>query len=448
MTHPPSPADAAAPPGVDALLDDARSPVAGAMITCLCALVLTLGGWIAWAEVEEVVAGQGRVEPAGRVKIINHPHGGRVAEIHVRDGQRVEAGAPLVTFDPAVGESQRAELLGRWQARAADSARLEAEAAGLPTVGLPTVGLPAELAASRPDLAAAQARLMAARAAALASQRDVLARAVEARRGELRTVAAEGARIRSGLGLLREQLGAVQELADRGLYPRLKLVAVRREVGDAEGELAKARAQAAAAEAALAEATTRLEGLDFAWRSEVLGELAASTTERDRLREELTGLETRLADMVVRAPVDGIVAALALTGPGQAVGPTDPLMKLVPADAGLVVEARIANEDIGRIRVGMPATVKVRAFDYLRYGALRGTVRQVAADASPEPRSGALGYAVTVETERLHLGSAPGAQDLAPGMVVDVEVGVGSRTVLSYLTDRILVTRDRAFTDG
>ncbi len=444
MTRPaPLAAEATAPPGVDALLEDTRSPLAGALIAWLCALVVTLGAWLAWAEVDEVVVAQGRVEPAGRVKVINHPHGGRVLQVHVRDGQRVAAGEPLVSFDPAVAESERAELLGRWQARAAETARLEAEAAGRAAPVLPPA-----VARARPDLVAAQTRLMAARAEALASQREALARAVEARRGELQTATAEVGRIRADLALLKEQLGAVQELAERGLYPRLKLVAAQRELGDAQGALAKGRAQIAAAEAALAEAETRHAGLDASWRSELLRELAASTAERDRLRDELAGIETRLADTVVRAPVAGIVDALALSGPGQAVGPTDPLMKLVPADAALVVEARVANEDIGRIRVGMPARVKVRAYDYLRYGSLEGRVTKVAADASPEPRTGVLVYAVTVETERLHLGPAPGRQDLGPGMTVDVEIGVGSRTVLSYLTDRILRTRDAAFREG
>jgi multidrug efflux pump subunit AcrA (membrane-fusion protein) len=123
-------------------------------------------------------------------------------------------------------------------------------------------------------------------------------------------------------------------------------------------------------------------------------------------------------------------------------------MKLVPVDEGLIVEARVANEDIGRVRAGMLATIKVRAYDYLRYGALRGVVGKVAADAMPDSRSGTLGYPVTVTVDRTHLGSVPGSNELAPGMVVDVELEVGSRTILSYLTERIFTLRDSAFRDG
>jgi HlyD family type I secretion membrane fusion protein len=437
------PIDADFLPDANALVERRSSPLAGALIASIAVLMAATFAWLAWAEVEEVVRAQGRIEPAGRVKLVNHPQGGRVSIVHVRDGQRVEAGAPLITFDPAVGEGEHAELLGRWQARAAETARLEAEAAGRTILFLDP-----EIAGARPDLVEAQTRLLEARAAAQATRHEGLTRAVQTRRGELRTAMAEEQRLKNSLTLFRQQLDAVKELADRGLYPRLRLVAVEREVGDTQGELKKAEANIAAAQAALAESQSRLDGLDRESYSEVLGDLARSTAERDRLREQLRGQETRLGNMVVRAPVAGYVDSLMLTGPGQAVGPNDMLMKLVPADEGLQIEARVANEDIGRVREGMPAVVKVRAYDYLRYGSLDGTVRKIAADASPERDTGALRYTVTVVTDRQRLGAAPGSQELAPGMVVDVELEVGARTILSYLTDRLIKLHDGAFKEG
>jgi HlyD family type I secretion membrane fusion protein len=142
--------------------------------------------------------------------------------------------------------------------------------------------------------------------------------------------------------------------------------------------------------------------------------------------------------MVLAAPVAGVVQELQIAGPGQAVAAHEMLMKVVPQGDGLVVEARVANEDIGRLTAGMAAEVKVRAFDYLRFGSLEGTVRRVAADATADPGDGRLAYAVTVVTSRDHLGARPGERDVVPGMVVDVELKVGERTILSYLTDRVL----------
>ena len=136
-----------------------------------------------------------------------------------------------------------------------------------------------------------------------------------------------------------------------------------------------------------------------------------------------------------------------MTAAGQAVAPHETLMKLVPQSEGLVVEAKVANRDIGRLHAGMKATVKVRAFDYLRYGSLDGVVQKVAADASPDPRTGDLAYGVTVVTDRSHFGPKAGELDVVPGMSVDVELKVGERTILSFLTDRIFRLNE-AFREG
>ena len=113
----------------------------------------------------------------------------------------------------------------------------------------------------------------------------------------------------------------------------------------------------------------------------------------------------------------------------------------------LVVQAKVANRDVGRLHPGMPATVKVRAFDYLRYGSLDGVLQKVAADAAPDPRSGELAYAVTVLTDRGHLGQRTGELEVVPGMLVDVDLKIGERTILSFLTDRIFRFQE-AFREG
>ncbi len=423
------------------LLDDRSSLLAGALITTVAGLFMALLGWLAWAQVDEVVHASGAVEPAGRVKIVNHPRGGRVAQIHVREGDLVAAGAPLVTLDGEVARSERSELLGRLQLRTFEVARLEAEAADS------AMRIDTALEAARPDLAAAQRALLQARAAAQQSRRETLEGAVQTRRGELRTAAAEVGRLRNSLTLLTQQRDAVRALAERGLYPTLKLVAVERQYSDDAGELTKAEAGLESAQSALAEAQSRLEGLATERRSEVLAELAAATAERDRLGEQLRAQDAILGALVVSAPSAGIVQEIVVTAAGQAVAPHETLMKLVPQSEGLVVEAKVANRDIGRLHAGMSATVKVRAFDYLRYGSLDGVVQKVAADATPDPRTGDLAYGVTVVTARSHFGARAGEFDVVPGMAVDVELKVGERTILSYLTDRIFRAKE-AFREG
>ncbi len=424
------------------LLESRTSPWAGVLVLAIALLVGTAVAWTAWARVEEVVTASGRVEPAGRVKLVNHPRGGRVAELFVRNGDRVAAGAPLLRLDGLGEEGAYAELLGRWQVKAVEAARLRAEAEGGP------IAVDPQLARDRPDLVEAQERLKAARAAALAARREAARRLVQTRANELKGAAAELGRVRNSLVLLRQQLEAVNELTERGLYPKLKQVEVERQVAAAEGERAKGEAALAGARTALAEAEARLAVLEEEAKTEVLDELQRTVAERDRLYEQVTAQVGILDTMLVTAPVAGIVQDLAVTGPGQSIGANEPILRLVPEGEGLVVEARVANEDIGKVKPGLDAVVKVRTFDFLRYGTLPGKVVKVAADASPDPKGGTASYLVTVATARQELGGRPGELALGSGMLVDVELKVGERSILSYLTDRLWRAKAEAFREG
>jgi HlyD family type I secretion membrane fusion protein len=142
------------------------------------------------------------------------------------------------------------------------------------------------------------------------------------------------------------------------------------------------------------------------------------------------------------------VQELAVTTPGQSVGSNQPLMRVVPTGGGLVIEARVDNQDVGYVRIGQAARVKVRAFDFLRYGTLDGRVERIAADASVDPNSGAYPYRIIVHTDQADLSTGEQRLAVVPGMVVDVDLRVGERTILSYLTDRILRLREDAFRDG
>jgi len=429
-------------PDAEGVVERAHSPAAGLLILTISGVFGGMLAWSALTEVEQVVQARGQVEPAGRVKIINHPDGGRVAEVHVVEGQRVAAGDPLVSFDPELVRTQLDELSGRFEVKAAEAARLQAEVAG------GALYVDAELAAARPLLVEEQRQLLEMRRQAYASRAEELDQTVLRRQSEIASITAELARLGHGRGLLGEQVDAIRGLAEKGLYPRLRLVAIERQLSDLSGELSEARARRAAAEAALAEAESRRAGLEREWRSNLLSELSAAGAERDRLAEARKRQVATLRNLVVRAPVDGIVQELAVTTPGQSVGSNQPLLKLVPTGGGLVIEARVANRDIGYVHLGQAVTVKVQAYDFLRFGTLPGAVERIAADAAADPRSGALTYGITVRTERAELGAGAERFSVVPGMAVDVDLLVGERTILSYLTDRIFRMQQTAFREG
>jgi HlyD family type I secretion membrane fusion protein len=429
-------------PDAEGLVERRHSPVAGLLILAVATVFGGLIGWAGLTEVEQVVRAQGQVEPADRVKVINHPDGGRLAEIHIGEGDAVVAGQPLVTFDGELVRTELAELTGRWQVKAAEVARLLAEASGEDPV------FDSELMQQRPALVQQQVALLETRRAAHASRAETLMQTAERRGSEIESLSAELNRFRASQGLVGKEVKAVRTLAEKGLYPRLRLVAMERELSDVVGNTKKAEARLAAAESALAEAESRRRSLEREQRSAVLTELADAEAERDRLAEARRRSETLLRNMVVRAPVDGIVQELVVTTPGRSVGSNQPLMKLVPTGGGLVIEARVDNQDVGYVRVGQPARVKVRAFDFLRFGTLEGRVERVAADATVDPDSGSRPYRIIVRTDQADLGHGENRLPVVAGMVVDVDLRVGERTILSYLTDRILRLREDAFRDG
>ncbi|MCB1884872.1 MAG: HlyD family type I secretion periplasmic adaptor subunit [Geminicoccaceae bacterium] len=410
---------------------------AGALILTLALLLVAGGAWAGWAKVEEVVQAPGQVEPAGRVKLVNHPKGGKVTDLLVQDGDTVEAGEVVLKLDGRQNLFDRDETLGLWQVRAAEAARLVAEASGKDIV------FPDGLAEARPDLVAQEKKLFAARADAVAERRETLRRSVESRKSEVGRAGAEASRLKGSRTLLGQQHEAVKELTERGLYPKLKLVELEGQIVDAEGEAKKAEAGLAATRAALAEAESRLASFAKDTQSEILSRLSAVTAERDRLGKLLEGEDTKIAELDVRAPASGVVQDLAVTAVGQSVGANEPLMTIVPVAAGLVVKARVPDSDIARVKEGMPVRVKVHAYDFARFGALEGTVQQINADASRRGSDDARAYGITVLTDRASM-DGQGAFAIAPGMAVDVELQVGSRSILSFLADGLFRWREGA----
>ena len=425
-------------PQAEALAERRHSPAAKWLALTLSALVVALIAWSAFARVDQVVTASGAVRPAGKVKTVNHPLGGRVSAVLVTEGERVAAGQPLIEIDPETLQSEVDKRRRDWQALAAAAPRLEAEAAGT------TPSFPAGLAATRPDLAAAQTSLYEARATAFNAERRSLEEVIRQREREVQSAASAARQSAASLKILKEQEAAVAKLAGKGYFPQLRYLTLQREVAETEGAVAQARQEQAIAEAALAEAGARLEALERDRRAEALAELAEVTGERDRAAESLAQAEAELRNRVVRAPSEGIVQDLAVAAPGQAVRANEEILKIVPMTGGLLIEGLVANADLGEVRLGQAARIKLLAYDHVRYGTLDGTVERISPDATPDDH-GRLFYKVQIRTPRDHLGAEPGALPLVPGMAAEIDLRVGERSILSYLTDRVLAVADDAF---
>lgn len=421
------------------MMRKSNAGLTGFLILTLSTLIAAGVGWMAWAEVSEVVTAEGRVEPAGKAKLINHARGGKVAVLHVADGTRVSKGDALVTLDAQMTTSEREELRGRYEVAAFTVERLRAEAEGR------DLDPSHNLALSRPELLAAEQALLAARQEAFTEKARALTKTITAREEDLRSSSANFAKLENSFNLVEQQLAAVSELYARGLYPKLKLVALERQLSDVQGERDKAEAALAGARAALAEAKAKKSAATKENRRDILAELGAATAERDQIWERLQSHNTLLSEMVVRAPIDGIVQDVAITSAGQSIGAHLPMMKLVPLGTDMVVQADVANQDIGKLTTDMAAAIKVHAFDFTRYGTIDGKVAQIAADSHQTRDDGALTYRVKIKPEAV---DDTAKIELRPGMLVNVELQVGERTILSYITDQIIDWQGKVFTES
>ena len=431
------------PPASMAAMEAEPAPLARLL---LLTIALFLGLALVWASlgtVEQVANASGHVRPFGRVKIVNHPEGGRITAIHVREGEAVERGQPLLALDASALNEEIAHLTDRWQNLAVEIARLEAEAAGTAPAFDPAFD-PA-IAEARADLVRLHTRLFDSHLNALESEKEIAERIVEQRYSDAEGLTRKVEEHKGSLAILKKQERSVGALADKGYFPELRYLSMQRQRAEAEGALAKTQEELIAAFAALAEARERRKTLDRKWQADTLDRLAAAKREHDQTFGALTQLQTRRKALVIAAPSAGIVQNLQITSVGQAIGKNEPLMNLVPTADRLIVEARVQNRDIGYVSVGQKARIKFRTYDFLRFGSLDGTVEQVAANALNPPGGGASYFPVVIRTSRDYLGSLPEERPVQPGMAVDVDLRIGEKSVLSYLTDRIFRTRAGAF---
>lgn len=427
-------------PEIQAVAERNHSPLAGMLIFTVAGAFLVGLMWAYFAKVDQVATAPGVVRPVGKTKTINHPEGGRVAEILVREGDTVEAGAALLKLDPELFRKQVDQLDSERQRLKAEVARFEAEVQGQQHISFPF-----ELIANRADLVEAQKQAFQARTNTLASRRTAAEQVIEQRSSEVAAVRESINRLIKTLKVLDDQERMLSESVKKGYYPELRYLELKREIIEQNGQIAELKNQVIASRSALEEARTRRQIIDREARSEVIDELETRRKELEAVQTQLAQAMAHLRNLDIISPVAGVVQNLAVTSVGQAVRPSDTIMMIVPTGASLVVAARLSNDDIGYVKTGQLATVKIRTYDFLRYGTLEGVVEQISADATEDKRTGEFMFDVFVRTKQTFVGSDMTQLAVQPGMLVDVDLHIGQRSILSYLTDRVLFTTSTAF---
>ncbi|WP_163846118.1 HlyD family type I secretion periplasmic adaptor subunit [Pseudooceanicola aestuarii] len=406
-----------------------------------------LGAFLAWAalyEIEETTHGTGRVIPSRQVQVVQSLEGGIVSDIFVAEGDRVEAGAPLMQIDDTGFAAQAGELRETEAALLAEKARLEAEAA---EAEVPT--FPAGLTERAPHAVQAEQAVFFSRRDQYQRELAVLEQQRLQRESELAELRATREKWAAMLDPLRAELRLTEDLAARGVVPEIELLRLRTRVAEMEGDSNAAAATQARIQAAMDQATTEIAAARSAYRLTARQRLARLQVELAVAGQGLRAAADRVRRTLLRAPVRGTINTLNTTTTGAVVQPGAPLIDIVPADDGLLIEARIQPRDVAFIRPGERASVKITAYDYTIYGALEGEVLRIGSDAV-EDREGRTYFKVVIRTETTSLGGGDGARGnvaalpIIPGMVASVDIQTGRKSVLTYLAKPILRARGEA----
>jgi HlyD family type I secretion membrane fusion protein len=424
-------------PDVEAISQRRHSPAATWLVALTLSLLVAVVVWMAFSSVEQVATAPGMVRPAGKVKIVNHPDGGRIADILVKDGDRVQEGQELLRLDPELIRQEIAKLEGNWHNIGTEVVRLQAELDGREPVFDQTF-------AARKDLVENQRSLFFARRQELATRRSQADAVIAQQQAKIETFKTKIAASTDSLAVLRDQERKMRGLSDKGYFPEMQYQNIKRRLIEEVGALAGYKSDLIQAEKELIEAQDKRAVLDQEWRTQSFKRLGEALGERDRIEGGLQQQNALLRNLSLRAPVTGIVEKLKFTTVGQSIKAGDEVVNIVPIDDTVIVEARVDNNDIGYIAVNQPATVKIQTYDWVRHGTLKGVVSQISADAALDQKTNIPYFSILVNTDRNYLGGKPGDKPVLPGMVATVDLRLGERSILEYFLQRIEGTLDSA----
>jgi HlyD family secretion protein len=412
----------------------------------LLAVSLIVGGWAVLMPLAGAVVVPGNLVVQSNVKSIQHPSGGVVAEIAVRNGQHVVGGDLLLRLDATQALASLQVVSKQLDEIRARIARLSAERDGLAQLDVPAeLGVRSSEGAVK-TLLSSEESLFRARAAARRSQTELLHSKVSQLGEEIAGLDAQIAAKTRQLELITGELSGVQDLYDKRLVPLARLTALQRESARIDGERGQLMSAIAETKSKIGEAQLQMLRLDQDFRTDVVKELGENRGKEAELVERGIAARDLLDRIEIHAPTAGIINQLSVHTVGGVVRAGDTVMEVVPDSDDLQIEARMQPNDIDQVRSGQKAFVRFSAFNQRVTPELAGMVSYVSADASRDHQTNVPYFTVRValpDDERRRLAGL----QLVPGMPAEVFMQTGSRTMMSYLLKPITDQMRRAFVE-
>jgi hemolysin D len=403
----------------------------------LLTLILTI--WAAFGQLDIIAGADGKLVPQTLVKIVQPAEAGVVTQLLVNEGDRVKAGQVLARLDTTLANADKTGVSNDLATQQMQVRRIEAELADQPMQ---------QKAGDDPQrYAQVHSQYRAHRTAFLdgmEQERNLLAKAEHERKSALQIVA----KLEQTLPTYQKAASAHADLAKEGYVSVMSAADKEREVIEKTRDLDAQRSTVAALNATIAAQNKKISQLQSSYKSELEKELADVRARIGQLQPTLDKSNYKAGLMELKAPQDGVIKDLATTTVGAVVQPGTVIVTLVPENEALYADVMVKNEDVGFVRVGQPAQIKLAAYPFQQYGMLTGKVVRISADANETGKPAASGsntegatassqvttYKARVQLDQQRLRDPQGAMlSLTPGMQVVAEINQGKQTVLEYL---------------
>lgn len=393
--------------------------------------VLAFGSWGCLVPLDGGAVAPGVVNPDSGKKTIQHLEGGIVAELPVREGERVKAGQPLVVLESTQARAAHETLVQQQLSLLARKARLEAERAGLSRIAWP-----AELRAAQANIKPvldAQQEVFDTRRQTHASRREILAQRIEQLLHQIRGYEAQVLSASKQIGFVAEELSAKEYLVRRGLIPKPEALRLRRTDAEISGKMGEYEAEIARGRQQIGEARLQILAVDAERADQIAGDFEKVRGELADVNEKLLASADVVRRTVVAAPVDGTVVDIKFKTLGGVVQRGEPILSIVPEGDELIVEARLTPVDVKAVHAGLEARLNLSAWSSRLVPKIPGIVRTVSADRLTDEATRQPYYLARVAVDRPTLQRLAPGIDLIPGMPVEVLVVTERRTMLDYL---------------
>jgi len=416
--------------------------VAVALVSGL--LVIGVGGWAVMTEYSGAVIAPAQVVIDGDLKRIQHPTGGVVAELAVRDGQRVEAGDLLVRLDDTLARTDLAIVSKALDELAARQARLEAEHAGLASILFPADLLRRTDETNVALAVTGERQRFVSRNQTNKGQKEQLMKRVLQLKEEISGYEAQFASKGEQMEWVTKELVGINELWQKHLVAYSRVTNLEREKARLAGERGQLTALMAQTRGKALELEVEFRQIDFDLRAEVNRELSEIRASKTELTEREIAARDQLQRIDMRAQLSGVIHELDVHTIGGVIAPGEPVMLIVPDGAALIVQARVQPQDIDQIVVDQSTIVRLTAYSQQTTPELNGTVSLISADVSQDEKSGEHYYTVQIAVPENEVARLAGLL-VVPGMPADVFIQTNSRTVISFLTRPLRDQVMRAF---